>query len=267
MSKGVIDFHTHAFPDELAARAMKALLEEAPGVKAYLDGTVSALMGSMDTAGIEKSVLCCIATKPKQFEQILNWCEQIRSERIIPFPSVHPDDPQRMEHIEQVRKEGFKGIKLHPFYQDFYADQEKMTAYYEKTCREGLMLVMHTGYDIAFPRIRRADTKRILSIKKKFPELRLVTTHLGAWEQWDEVEEHLIGCNIYMELSFAFGYLDAARIRQMIVSHPEGYILFGSDSPWTSQIETLSLLRDLELPEQLEKQILSDNANRLLNLQ
>ena len=45
---------------------MKTLLAEAPGIKAYLDGTIADLLRSMDKAGIEKSVVCCIATRPEQ---------------------------------------------------------------------------------------------------------------------------------------------------------------------------------------------------------
>jgi len=61
---GIIDFHTHAFPDELAARAIP-FLEEEGNVKAWLDGTAADLLRSMDRAGIERSVICSIATRPQ----------------------------------------------------------------------------------------------------------------------------------------------------------------------------------------------------------
>ena len=217
-------------------RAMKALLAEAPGIKAYLDGTIADLLRSMDKAGIEKSVVCCIATKPDQFEPILRWCTAIRSDRLIPFPSVHPADPACVDGIRRIRAEGFPGIKLHPFYQDFFADEDRMFDFYEEVVRQDLLLVMHTGYDIAFPRIRRADPQKLLGIAETFPELKLVTTHLGAWQQWDEVRRHLLGRKIYMEMSFALEELGPERAREMILGHPEGYLLFGTDSPWTDQI-------------------------------
>ena len=88
---------------------MKALLEEAPGIRAYLDGTIGDLLRSMDRTGIEKSVICCIATKPEQFEPILRWCGQIRSDRLIPFPSVHPADPALVDHIRRVAERGISG--------------------------------------------------------------------------------------------------------------------------------------------------------------
>ena len=266
MKRRIIDFHAHAFPDALAPRAMKALLEEAPGIKAYLDGTIADLLRSMDQTGIERSVICCIATRPEQFEPILRWCAEIRSERLIPFPSVHPADPACLDGIRRIREEGFSGVKLHPYYQDFFADEDRMLRLYEEAARQGLLLVMHTGFDIAFPRIRRADPQRMSRIQDMFPDLKLITTHLGAWQQWDEVPQFLLGREIYMELSFALDDLGPERAREMIMGHPDGYVLFGTDSPWTDQERTLGLLEALELPSNRLQAILSENAARLLRI-
>ncbi|HUT31695.1 MAG TPA: amidohydrolase family protein [Sedimentisphaerales bacterium] len=266
MAQRIIDFHTHAFPDELAPRAMRKLLEEAPDVRAYLDGTLSQLLDSMDKAGIEKSIVCCIATRPEQFDSIFQWCKQVRSERLIMFPSFHPLDPKWTDRMRQLKAEGFRGIKFHPFYQDFYVDEKRLFEIYEQVCREDLLVVMHTGYDIAFPRVRRADPERLVKIKQAFPELKFITTHLGAWEQWDEVRQSLIGRQIYMEISFALEYLEAGTAREMIMNHPEEYVLFGTDSPWTDQQETLSMLKNLQLPGKKMQRILSGNALRLLGL-
>ena len=263
--KGIVDFHTHAFPDELAERVVK-MLEEEGGVRAHLDGTISSLLLSMDNCGIEKSVICNIATSPAQFHSILKWCKKIRSERIIPFPSFHPYDPEFRERIDAIKQEGFLGIKFHPYYQNFTIDEEKLLPVYEKISAENLILVMHTGFDFAFPLIRIADPEKILDIVGKFPSLKLVTTHLGAWKQWEEVEDCLLGKPIYMEISFSLDFLkDDSAVRKIFTNHPPEYILFGTDSPWTKQQETLSLLRELRLGKEKEKLILRENALNLLS--
>lgn len=259
----IIDFHTHAFPDELSERVIR-MLEDEGGVKAHLDGKVSSLLSSMDSCGIEKSVICNIATKPAQADSILQWCKTIRSGRIIPFPSFHPFDPEFKERIDAIKKEGFRGVKFHPYYQDFVIDDERLLPVYEKVCAENLILVMHTGFDFAFSRIKIADPEKVLSILEKFPSLKLVTTHLGAWEQWSEVEQFLLGKPIYMEISFSLDFLDDS-VRKIISNHPPEYILFGTDSPWTDQQETLSLLKGMNLGEKKEALILWENAEKLLN--
>lgn len=265
--KGIIDFHTHAFPDPLAERAVKALLEEGRkkyDVQAYLDGRISSLLASMDQSNIEKSVICSIATKPSQFEPILTWSKQIMSDKIIPFPSLHPESPGAIEQVKQIKTAGFKGVKFHPYYQDFAIDEKRLFPMYEELQRQRLIVVMHTGFDLAFERDRRCDPKKILHVLDAFPDLKLVTTHLGAWEDWDEVEKHLSGKKIYMEISFSLDCMLKETARRIILNHPKDHILFGTDSPWADQGHAVSLLKGLELGHEMENLILSENARNLL---
>jgi predicted TIM-barrel fold metal-dependent hydrolase len=265
--QGIIDFHTHVFPDEIAARAMQTLLEEGKkkyDVNAHLDGRLSSLLSSMDRNGIEKSIVCSIATKPSQFGPIMTWSKKIMTERILPFPSLHPDDSGFAAHISRIRDEGFRGIKFHPYYQDFTLDEERLFPIYEKISEKNLIVMMHTGFDLAFERKRLCDPEKIVRVLERFPELKLVTTHLGAWEDWDEVEKHIVGKKIFMEISYALDILDKEKARRIILNHPEEYVLFGTDSPWTDQSETLALLKSLELGREREDLILGENAATLL---
>jgi predicted TIM-barrel fold metal-dependent hydrolase len=261
--KGIIDFHTHAFPDDLSERVIK-MLEDEGGINACLDGKISSLLSSMDNSGIEKSVICNIATKPSQFDSILQWCKKVRSERIIPFPSFHPYDPAFKDRIDEIKHEGFKGIKFHPYYQDFTIDEERLLPVYKKISDENLILVMHTGFDFAFPQTRIADPEKIIAVVQRFPALKFITTHLGAWNLWEEVEQLLLGEPVYMEISFSLEFLDET-VRKIISQHPPEYVLFGTDSPWTEQQKTLALLRGLHLGEEKEELILRENAMKLLN--
>jgi len=261
--QGIIDFHAHAFPDQVAQSAIP-YLEEEGNVKAMHDGRIVSLLSLMDMEGVDKSVICCIATRPSQFEAIVSWSNQIRSDRLIPFPSFHPEDPDSLEHISKVKKEGFKGIKMHPYYQNFFLDDEKMFPAYEKISELDLILVMHTGFDIAFPRIRRCDPKQILNVLTRFPDLKMVTTHLGAWQQWAEVEEMLAGKNIYMDISYTLDQIDTQTARRIILKHPKEYILFGTDSPWSGPQETYKNLQALELGAEREEMILRKNGLALL---
>jgi len=263
MRQGIIDFHAHAFPDQIAASAIP-YLEEEGDIKAIHDGRIVSLLELMDREGVEKSVICSIATSPSQFETILSWSKQIRSDRLIPFPSFHPSDPKALEHIARIKTEGFKGIKMHPYYQQFFLDDERMYPAYEKISELGLILIMHTGFDMAFPRIRRCDPRQILNVVSRVPDLKMVTTHLGAWEQWNEVLDLLAGRNIYMDISYALHQLDAATARRIIFKHPKEYVLFGSDSPWSGPQETYRHLQALKLGDAREELILHKNSLTLL---
>ena len=258
----IIDFHTHAFPDAVADRAIPGL-EKAGNVKACCDGTISGLLASMDRAGIEQSVICSIATRIEQFHPILDWSKTIRSERLIPLLSVHPDDPNLVAHIATIKEQGFIGIKLHPYYQDFFLSEERLHRLYATVIDNDLLLVVHSGFDIAYPRIRRTDPDQVIRLLRKFPDLKLITTHMGGWEDWDEAQRLLIGREIYMEISFALNFLSPNQARDMITAHPPEYILFGTDSPWADQKEYLRQLRDLDLEDALLEKIIRQNGRKL----
>lgn len=259
----IIDFHTHAFPDPIAEKAIPSLENEC-NIKAKHDGKLSSLLKSMDKANIDKAVICSIATKPGQFEPILEWSKSISSDRIIPLPSIHPENNDIKEKIKIIFNEGFRGIKLHPYYQNFIINEERIFPVYEELEKYGLLLVSHTGFDIAFPKNRIADPEKIISVINKFPGLKFIATHFGAWKDWDETEKYLIGKNIYLEISFSLELIDKDKAKKMILKHPSDYILFGTDSPWTGQKETLELFYSLNLDKGTEEKILYKNALRLL---
>ncbi|HON04758.1 MAG TPA: amidohydrolase family protein [Candidatus Ratteibacteria bacterium] len=259
----IIDFHTHIFPDNLAGKALRSI-ESTGGIKPKFDGTLKGLINSMDNAGVSISVVLSIATKPKQFNSIFNWARSIYSERIIPFPSVHPDDEEVHQHILQIKSEGFKGLKMHPYFQGFYIDEERMFPIYETIAKAGLILVIHAGYDFAYERIEKAGPWRILRIMKEFPELHLVAAHLGGWQQWDIVEKLLIGKNLFIDTSFSQDFLEESQFMRMILRH-HGMVLFGTDTPWTEQKDAVQKLKKIAIPEDIKSQIFYQNAAKLLN--
>ncbi len=259
----IIDVHTHAFPDELAARAVP-FLEDEGNIRAHLDGTISSLLGSMDECGIDISVVASIATKAEQFDSILSWSKSIASSRIVPFPSVHPADPKALARISAIRHAGFKGIKLHPYYQEFSLDEERIQPILERIEQEGLVLLLHSGFDLAFERYRLADPKRIRDMLRRYPALNLIASHLGAWEDWDEVEKYILGEYIYIDTSYSFEFIGRDRARRFLLSHPAECILFGTDSPWGNQRTEIEEINRFDLPAGLKEMILGENASRLL---
>lgn len=259
-----IDIHTHAFPDSIAKRAI-ASLEAGSEWKALGEGTVSALLKSMDKADVDLSVLCTIATKPDQVEGIVKWCKQIRDERIEPLPSVHPKTPEAARWVRRFAGEGFVGIKLHPMYQDFAADEARMDEIYGAAAEAGLFVECHCGRDIAYPPDDdRATPQRFRNIIDRFPALTLVCTHMGGWRMWDEVEACLLGANIYIETSFSLAQLGPQRAASMIRRHGAGKVLFGTDWPWSDQAGELEIVRGMGLSKNELAGLLWGNAGRLL---
>ncbi len=259
-----IDVHAHAFPDPVAAKAIPKL--EAHGnCKAVGDGTLSGLIRAMDANGVQAAFLCAIATNPAQTPSILQWCRDIAGERVVPFPSVHPDDPHGARWITDFARAGFHGVKLHPQYQAFAADEERLSPLYTALSETGLLLVSHCGLDFAFPDDDdRASPARFARVLDRFPDLRLLATHMGGYRSWDDVERLLLGRDIYLETSFSLDRLGAERAADLIRRHGVGRVMFGTDWPWRDHATELAAIDALPLTPEEKRAILYGNAARLL---
>ena len=265
MDRMIIDAHTHAFEDRLAAKAIP-FLEQEGHIQAYADGRVAGLLASMDRAGIARAIVCPIATKPSHFDGIRRWAREVRAAqpRLEMLLSIHPDDPDAVAHADETAAEGFKGVKMHPYYQHFTLDDERMFPLYERLAARGLFAVFHCGFDIAYPPERICDPVRIRRVIDTFPTLKFVATHLGGWRDWANARKYLIGQPVYIETSFSLYELPPVEARAMILDHPADRILFGTDSPWADQSEELARWRALGLPEDRLAAALGGNAERLL---
>ena len=84
------DFHTHAFTDSLAERAISGLADTS-GITPATDGTVSGLRKKMAENGIERAMLLPVATKPSQQTVINNWAAEIMGDGLYCCGSVYPD--------------------------------------------------------------------------------------------------------------------------------------------------------------------------------
>ena len=261
----IVDFHTHAFEDALAAKAIP-FLEQEGNIQAFTDGRAASLVASMDRAGIDRSVVCPIATKPTHFDGIRRWAREVRAAvpRLEMLLSIHPDDPEALAHVDQTADEDFQGLKFHPYYQRFVLDDERLFPLYERVAARGLIAVFHTGFDMAYPLDRVADPVRVRRVIDTFPTLKFVATHLGGWRDWDNSRKYLIGQPVYIETSYSLYELPPAEARAMILAHPADRILFGTDSPWADQSEELARWRALGLPEDRLAAALGGNAERLL---
>ena len=78
----------------------------------------------MDNAGISKSVLASVASRPDQVISINNWLFSIKDERIIPFASMHPFFDNYKEELKRI-KDNAKGVKIQSEFQMFNIDDEK----------------------------------------------------------------------------------------------------------------------------------------------
>lgn len=265
MKRRMIDSHTHIFPDALAARAVEQLKGRS-GETAYLDGTARGLEESMRRNGIAYSVTQPVSTKPSQAVSINRFCIELKSDGLIQFGTLHPDYEDNAGEVRRLREAGIKGVKFHPDYQQFYVDDERMFPVYRLMADAGLIAFFHAGVDIGLEPPYHGLPDRLARVLHAFPDLVVVAAHFGGFKMWDEVEEHLIGRNLYLDTSFTLSFLPAERFVRMARKHGIEKVLFGTDSPWADQGTEVGLLEATGLTDEELDVVFYDNAARLLGL-
>jgi hypothetical protein len=280
----IIDFHTHTFPEKIAERTLKKLALSSRN-RAHTQGTTQALKESMRQAGINYSVIMPVATKPEQCATINRVAAEINETTsetgLLSFGAIHPDNENYRQIIRDLSTHGFCGIKLHPVFQGVYFDDIRYLRIIDCACEHNLIILTHSGYDISYPGQDYATPAHILPVIEKLHPANLVLAHTGGWNCWDDVEHYLCGSDVCFDTSFTTNKLvppDACGVStetkkqlsldqftRIIHKHGPDKILFGSDSPWSSQSDSLRQLRSCNLaPEDLRK-IEGENACRLLN--
>jgi uncharacterized protein len=263
MYNEIVDFHVHCFPDALAKKAVPKLAGKA-GVKPWLDGTISDIESSMSNAGISCSVILPIATKPAQTLSINNWAIKTQRKGIVCFGTIHPEFMEWKKELRRIKDEGLKGVKLHPDYQEFFVDDQKLFTIYDEIFNLDLIMVFHAGIDIGLPLPTHCTPERLAGILDAFPGGKIVAAHMGGFKMWDEVEDCLVGKDIYFDTSYSIGWMSDEQAKRIIKNHGYEKILFGTDSPWGDQAKEISKLMGLGIDEKILKNIMGRNAKRLL---
>lgn len=273
-TQNIIDFHTHAFPDALAPRAIAQLTinAAASGYTPLTDGTVAGLVASMDRAGIAKSVVCNIATNPRQMKKVNDFAIScMENPRLIPLGSVNPEaTPEEIDtELNRLKAAGIPGIKLHPDYMKVEIDSEKFTPILEACAGKNLFVITHAGFDPVEPDHIHCSPDMVLRVMDRHPALKLVVAHTGGFDREREVLDTLCGAPVWLDTSLSavrrarsaeWGALCGEILRR----HDPSRVLFATDTPWSDPAAEIAFVRSLALPEEQTDAILHGNAESLL---
>ena len=265
----VIDFHTHIFPDRIAEKTI-AKLEEVGNIRAFADGTLNGLKRSMKENDITMSVILPVVTKPSQFDTVNAFATEITGkDGIISFGGIHPDSEDYKDKLDEIKKMGLLGIKLHPDYQETFIDDPKMVRIIRYACEIGLIVVIHAGIDIGLPDPVHCPPERTANMLNQIDclDAKIVLAHMGGYGMWDEVEEYLVGKNVWFDTSYTLGMIPDDQFGRIVKNHGADRILFATDSPWGGQKETYDNLMKLDFTGEELERILYRNALDLLRLE
>lgn len=261
----IVDFHTHMFPERIAESTIR-FLSDVCGIHAYTSGTYEGLSASTKEAGIDLSVALPVVTKPSQFATVAQFAREHQEGNILSFAGVHPADPNAESALVSLSRIGIKGIKLHPDYQDTYFNDIRYKRILARASELGMITVVHAGVDAKCPDHVHCTPKMAEETINEVQPSNLVLAHMGGNRLWDEVEEYLVGRDVYLDTGVVLDRMPQEQFLRIVKNHGADRILFATDSPWAGQKEYVAIMQGMPLTEAEKEKILGGNAQKLLQL-
>lgn len=281
----IVDIHTHTFPDKIALSTVRHL-QQASRTHAFSDGTNTALAASMARAGTHRSIVLPVATNPHQVQRVNDNAAAVNESTpqtgIHSFGCIHPNMEDPLAELDRIATLGLKGVKLHPAYQETNFDDPSYLRILEHCGVLDLVVLTHAGIDIGLPEPVYCTPQQVLRALAQVGPVKLILAHMGGWRMWDQVEALLAQAPVYLDTAFSFGPItpmegahfapeelqmlnEEAFLRLVRTFGPER-ILFGTDSPWGDQKDSLERIQALPLSQAEKNAILGGNACHLLSL-
>lgn len=277
----MIDFHAHTFPDRIAAAAVSKLELKAHATS-FSDGTREGLLRCMHAAGIDRAVVLPVATNPLKCASMNDTSHLLDGQDgLVYFAAIHPDAPDWHEELGRAKALGFRGVKIHPVYQDVPIDDPRFLRILSRCGELGLVVVMHGGADIGFPGVERCSPRRLRDALRQTGPVTLVAAHMGGWREWREVPEYLLDTGVYLDTAYTLGAISPLddhyapeelpmladeRFVELTRIFGSGRVLFGTDSPWDDMKQCVSRIQALPLTDAEKADIFDNNAIRLLGM-
>lgn len=259
----MIDFHTHIFPDKIAEKTISHLAEVCK-TEPFTNGKMEGLLRSTEEAGLECSIILPVVTAPKQFDSIHRFALQFMEGKSISFGGIHPENDDYKEKLRWIKAQGFKGIKLHPDYQNVYFNDIRVKRIISYASEQDLIVVTHAGFDPVCPNDIHCTPQMAAELIDEVAPTKLVLAHMGGNNLFDDVERYLIGKDVYFDTSYVLDKMNQSQFVRMVRNHGADKILFASDSPWGGQKEFVGCFEKTSLSTEEKYQIGTENAKKLL---
>lgn len=247
----IIDFHTHIYPDAIAGKAADSIRQFYQIDGCGLDGTVNLLLRHGEEAGISRYVVLPVGLKPDHVSQINDFIlsqTKLHSE-FIGFGTLHAAMPNLLEETQRILDIGLRGVKMHPDFQRFNIDDERLYPVYE-ILQDKAPLVLHMGdtrYNFSHP-------IRLRHILEQFPKLTVVAAHFGGYSMQETAYEILKDRDCYFDITSSIVFMQEGSAEKYIRAYGPDRMVFGTDFPLWDPVTEVKRFLSLKLtPDEIEQ--------------
>ncbi len=268
----IIDFHTHVFPEKIAQKTIDILASKSNG-HPFTNGTVDGLLAHMESSNVDLSITLPVLTKPSQFESVFNFAKVVNEQfaraktKLISFAGMHPALDNIPEKMAMIKAAGFKGVKIHPDYQDTFIDDDGYLQILSSAKDNDLIVVTHSGIDNGYiGEPVKCPPELVKKVIDKVGHSKFVLGHYGGHSQWEQVYDLLAGKDVYFDTAFTLHEINEDLFKKILEKHGADKVLFATDCPWQSMTDYINILDKYDLSKDVKDKILYKNALNLLGI-
>ncbi len=248
---GVVDAHVHFMPPRIHEKVWR-WFDEAPfhwPIRYRQDE--EARRRALARFGVVRYTSLNYAHRPGMAEWLNAWTLELldRDPRVIGTATFFPEEGVARYVDAALRDPRIRGFKLHAQVGRFDPDDPRLHPGYARAQEAGAVITLHVG-SAPVPG-EYTVPERFRAVVRRFPRLRFVVAHLGAYETDHYLDLAERYETIYFDTAMVFvDFATLGRFPDALLPRVEAArdrILFGSDFPnlpypWSHQVEALQRL-------------------------
>lgn len=261
----VINAHCHIYPEKIASKAVKGI-RDFYDLDMSLNGKTDDLIRDGSNVGVVHYLVHSVATTPKQVKSINEFISYEVNEHeglFTGFGTLHPDSEDIEGDVSHLLDLGLKGVKLHPDFQLFALNEKRAFDLGEAINDAGIPVLIHCG-DF---RYNYSNPEQLKPFLERFPDMTVIGAHFAGWSMWEDATSKLAGTpNLYVDLSSSLYALTPETAKELIHAYGADRVLWGTDYPMWDASSEMEYFNKIDLTEQERRQILYENASKLLKI-
>ena len=237
------------------------------------------MVDRMDAAGIERAFLIA----PKSGRVGLPGCYHlpysIVAKAVERFPGrfcglAGIDPTEGMAGVrafeKAVREDGFIGAHCYPHWFELAPDHARYYPFYAKCVELGVPFQLQVGQSMIYSTEHRTRSVgrpiALDGVACDFPELKLIGIHVGIPWHDEMIAMAWKHANVFIGSDAHSPKYWPASFVHYLRSYGSDKVIFGTDFPVLDFSRTMAEIAALDLPEDIARKFLRDNAVRLYNL-
>ena len=253
----IADAHTHIYKQKIASKASSAIGKFYDAEMSAPEATAEALLERGHAIGCERYLVCSAATTSEQVDSINRFIadECTAHPEFVGLGTAHPEVPDFEALLDQAQELGLKGFKLHPDFQHFDIDDERMMPLYRGATERGLIMMFHVGderYEFSAP-------EKLARVIDQIPGFICHAAHFGCCRIWRRRPLALEGAPVVYDTSSMLAWATVDEALELVERMGWEKLMWGTDFPMWDHRAELERFFALGLTPEQNRAILYDN--------